>query len=112
MKRGVAKMRAIMRPIWIGVVALSLLTGPADAQQSTIQVCEDEIGPLRYLVRLYGQTRTEAEFEMARQRARADRAEAAVERMRRIADAWKKAAEEWKSKVPADLPAGQTGEGK
>ena len=73
-----------MKALIVGVVVALLTIGGTASAQAPAPSCEEEIGPLRYLVRLYGQTRTEVEFEMAKQRARADRAEAEVARLRAL----------------------------
>ena len=57
-----------------------------DRVQAQAPCDETELRQLRYLVKLYGQTRTEAEFEMARQRARADRLEADLARLKALAE--------------------------
>ena len=73
-----------MRVRALPLVALTMaLTGVAWAQ-APAPSCEEDLAAMRYLVRLYGETRTGAEFEMARQRARADRAEAEIARLRAL----------------------------
>lgn len=80
-------------------VAALFIAGTAWAQ-TPAPSCEEELGQMRYLVRLFGETRTQAEFEVAKQRARADRAEAEAVKLRQLVEAWRKLA-------PADLPGGQ-----
>lgn len=59
-----------MKPLWISLALVCLLAAPAVAQAPACD--ETELRQMRYLVRLFGETRTSAEFELAKWRARAD----------------------------------------
>lgn len=70
---------------WLCSLAVGwFLVGGTAWAQAPAPSCEEELGQMRYLVRLFGETRTQAEFEVAKQRARADRAEAEIARLRAL----------------------------